>query len=1049
MLPASPQKSDPSKGVQDIYADPLTWSPAHLKKILLLNNFEVHIADKFVEHGFDGFIIFSRIFLTTPKDFEQLGISKYGDRCRLADFFKELRKKIENSSDNSDLDLISSEAHDSPDVLNKVITCSSSPFLEERPNREVIEISDSEIEVVEHEYNILKTDTECIQEAAVHLKLSEESVVAADEKEANQGSRNTFLAKNGNDPMVPDPEIQYRTKIALRFKPFTDLKQDILAEIKAPKISLVPFPNNHNGPGIFGPSFCPDSPPKRLTLSIPSLGKRPTFNLGIKINVKKVSASEPDLFIPDFLAKHLKSHQLDGVRFLWENVVQKKSGCVLAHSMGLGKTLQLVTFVFLIILYRDHVPTDLGRKILVLCPPIVLPNWQAEFDLWIPSEFRRGIATYTISNNSSTYEHKIAQLEKWDGEGGIFLIGYQMLRNLLYPIDNTEEENKLNAKIESLEMEIKELAIKGGSDVYSSIQANRNEIFRINQRQSSQKRIKELLLTKGPDLIIADEGHHIKNLKSLLTNQINRLATRHKICLTGYPLQNNLLEYFCMIDFCYPNYLVNLFRFKSKYALPIRNGSFKNSDDAAKLLAARKLHILKNLIAPIVHRVDNNLLRKTLPPKKEFIVCFELTDLQEKLYRVFLDYAGRSYKSGIFAKTTILTRILNHPTCLWYGKDGNETAEYSMVDGTLLPGTGYYTQQQCDYVDLEGSDGGVEDHGDFFKMIGMEFGDELSKKKISDLTWAKEIYESCNMNKLEYSNKMLALLEIVQSAIRLGDRTLVFSRSIPTLEFIQDMFEDKGISWYRIDGSVAHVDRTKMISGFTHASDAPWVFLISIMTGSHGINLIRANRIVLFDLGWNPCHDEQAIGRIFRFSQVKPTFVYRFQTYETIESHLYRINVYKSSMSLRVVDQRNIVKHYGRQELEKYFDNPQKAYFKNIKTIPGEDSILDNLLVNVPSIVETSCYLSFLEQEEHSRPLSEYETLESDLETHKEFARMEFYKRNGDRTKLPTHLFDTEEDQYYFYREVQEEKDRARLQRKGIPLVDQKGEKNYLNDNFD
>ena len=1054
MPPASPQRSNTSKITLDIYADPISWTPSHLKKVLLLNNFdEVQVANKFVEHGIDGPIISNRKFLSVPKDFEELGISKYGDRCRLVDFFEELRANMENPSDNTPSDL-SSEIQVS-DHLDSILICSSSPFLQKKPVREIIEIIDSDDEIIKRDCKIMKKDTSPkeIQGTFLHHESFKESIQLITEvgKEKGQELERFLPIKKENELLANVKMSQGETKMSLRIKiPSSDNQKRENSMVKeVTKISnFNPLDNlNQNIYGNLTSAAFPDSSPKKLTLNIPALGKRPTFKLGMKVNVKKLLASEPDLFIPDFLAKHLKPHQLDGIRFLWENVVQKKIGCVLAHSMGLGKTIQLVTFIYLIILYRDQVANDLGRKILIMCPPIVLSNWQAEFDLWIPSEFRRGLTIYSISNYSSTYEHKIAQLEKWNKGGGIFLIGYQMLRNLLFPIDNTEEENKIKAKIEGLEMEIKGLTIRGSKEC-DLAKSNQNEILRLKQRQASQKRIKELLLTSGPDLIIADEGHHIKNLKSLLTNQINRLTTKHKICLTGYPLQNNLLEYFCMIDFCYPSYLVNLLRFKSKYALPIRNGSFKNSDDATKLLASRKLHILKNLIAPIVHRVDNKLLRKSLPPKKEFIVCFELTELQEKLYRAFLDYAGRSYKSGIFAKTTILTRILNHPACLWYGKEGNDTAEYSEVDGTLSPGTGYYTQGLSSYGDLEESND-IEDQGDFFRTMGMNFNEEPYEKKISDLTWAKEIYESCNVNKLEYSNKMLALLEIVKSAIRLGDRTLIFSRSIPTLEFIQDMFESNGISWYRIDGSVAHVDRTKMISGFTNASDAPWVFLISIMTGSHGINLIRANRIVLFDLGWNPCHDEQAIGRIFRFSQVKPTFVYRFQTFETIESHLYRINVYKSSMSLRVVDQRNIIKHYGRQELEKYFDNPQMAHFRNIKTAPGEDPILDNLIANVPSIVETSCYLSFLEQEEGSRPLSEYETLESDLETHKEFARMEFYRRNGDRAKLPTHLFDTEEDQYYFYRNVQEEKVRARLQRKGIVLVDQNELKNHIDNSFD
>jgi SNF2 family DNA or RNA helicase len=91
----------------------------------------------------------------------------------------------------------------------------------------------------------------------------------------------------------------------------------------------------------------------------PLLGDEILINPGHK-------KTERAVVIPSFLTANLKPHQIDGLRFMWKNIVMFDGGCILAHSMGLGKTFQVVAFIYVLLTEIHSGNKDIPGKLQVI-----------------------------------------------------------------------------------------------------------------------------------------------------------------------------------------------------------------------------------------------------------------------------------------------------------------------------------------------------------------------------------------------------------------------------------------------------------------------------------------------------------------------------------------------------------------------------------------------------------------------------------------------------------------------------------------------------------
>lgn len=88
-----------------------------------------------------------------------------------------------------------------------------------------------------------------------------------------------------------------------------------------------------------------------------------------------------------------------------------------------------------------------------------------------------------------------------------------------------------------------------------------------------EEHISPLLLEKA-NVVVADEGHEIKNPHTARARALMRIKTQKRIALTGYPLQNKLMEYYTMMQWTQKGLLDPESEFKEDYVAPITAGTF-------------------------------------------------------------------------------------------------------------------------------------------------------------------------------------------------------------------------------------------------------------------------------------------------------------------------------------------------------------------------------------------------------------------------------------------------------------------------------------------
>ncbi|KNC75466.1 hypothetical protein SARC_12008, partial [Sphaeroforma arctica JP610] len=183
-------------------------------------------------------------------------------------------------------------------------------------------------------------------------------------------------------------------------------------------------------------------------------------------------------------------------------------GAILAHMMGLGKTIQVVTLLHTAVttyMQRKVLPMPI-KRILILVPKNVFQNWFEEFEKWLPPD---SVLRDYLYMDQPADRH--ANIQKWYDFGGVYLMSHQGYTNMLKP-----------------------------SVGYKEI----NDIPKESDTVSGRLAMVKCLSDPGPDVLVIDEAHVLKNPLTATLKCLARLRTKRRICVTGNPMQNNFTQYY-------------------------------------------------------------------------------------------------------------------------------------------------------------------------------------------------------------------------------------------------------------------------------------------------------------------------------------------------------------------------------------------------------------------------------------------------------------------------------------------------------------------------
>jgi SWI/SNF-related matrix-associated actin-dependent regulator of chromatin subfamily A protein 2/4 len=136
------------------------------------------------------------------------------------------------------------------------------------------------------------------------------------------------------------------------------------------------------------------------------------------------------------------------------------------------------------------------------------------------------------------------------------------------------------------------------------------------------------------------------------------------------------------------------------------------------------------------------------------------------------------------------------------------------------------------------------------------------------------------------SGKFELLDRILPKLKQTDHRVLMFCQMTQLMTVMEDYFVYRNFKYLRLDGGTKAEDRGDLLAMFNDPTSDYFVFLLSTRAGGLGLNLQKADTVIIFDSDWNPHQDLQAQDRAHRIGQKNEVRVLRLMTVNSVEEKI-------------------------------------------------------------------------------------------------------------------------------------------------------------------